>query len=229
MVDIGEDHRFEQRAVRRLLAAMARKGSAGDSMSITADVQLESPPGAPRGLLYLPDFLSVSEEKALLKGLKRLNWAKHGVVQFRGRVAVRRQIDYLYNFNYYTRTLSPGRALPKFLEALRERCEDVLELERDALKSVIALEYRPGARIGWHIDATSFGDTILGVSLGSRCPMRFRHKVKKKVWSLDLDPRSLVVMTGPVRYDYEHEIPRVKEDRYCITMRNMPDGFVEVE
>jgi alkylated DNA repair protein (DNA oxidative demethylase) len=191
-------------------------------MSTLIKSRFQTPVGAPSGLTYLPNFLSEGEEDSLLKKLKRLKWDTEGIVKYRGQIARRRQIDFLYNFNVYSRKLSLGRLLPTFLQPLRDRCERVLCLAPGDIQSVIALLYPPGGRIGWHTDSDSFGDTICGLSLGSTSVMRFREKGQKKIWCLDLDPRSLVVMRGAARTDYQHEIPTVTEERYCITMRDLP-------
>ena len=65
---------------------MSRKTKAG----------FQIPTGAPPGLLYLPEFLSEGDENSLLKQLRQLDWDGLGIVKMRGRVANRREIDFLY-------------------------------------------------------------------------------------------------------------------------------------
>jgi len=51
--------------------------------------------------------------------------------------------------------------------------------------------------------------------------MRFREKGKKKSWSIELAPRSLVVMTGPSRWDYEHDVVDVEKECISLTLRTI--------
>ena len=183
------------------------------------------PTGAPPGLLYLPEFLSEGDENSLLKKLRQLDWERYGIVKVRGKISRRREIDFIHEYNTRGRSLSPGRDVPSFLEPLRERCESILDLEPGAIQQVITTKYAPGAPIGWHVDAKVFGGTICGISLGSSGTMRFRKKGTgaRGSWRLELVPRSLIVMQGPARFEHEHEILPVTEERYSITMRTLPE------
>jgi len=61
------------------------------------------------------------------------------------------------------------------------------------------------------------------LSLGSPCKFRFRRR-KNDGWerfTLDAEPRSLYVMEGEARHDWEHSIPPVARRRYSITFRTM--------
>ena len=46
---------------------------------------------------------------------------------------------------------------------------------------------------------------------------------KGKVWSVELEPRSLVLMEGAARWKWEHEVKPLKGMRYSITMRTLPE------
>ncbi|MCI0445231.1 alpha-ketoglutarate-dependent dioxygenase AlkB, partial [bacterium] len=86
----------------------------------------------------------------------------------------------------------------------------------------VVTHYPPGATIGWHSDMTMFGPVVFGFSFAASCTFKFRPKVEpKKTYKLNLEPRSLYVMEGKVRSDWEHSIPPVKEDRYSITFRTL--------
>src|SRR5690606_40647213 len=87
------------------------------------------------------------------------------------------------------------------------------------------LEYPPGASIGWHRDRGVF-DRIIGVSLLSPCLFRLRRKRGDR-WdrtSLVAVPRSVYLLSGSARTEWEHSIPPVDTLRYSITFRTLRNG-----
>jgi alkylated DNA repair dioxygenase AlkB/ubiquinone/menaquinone biosynthesis C-methylase UbiE len=81
--------------------------------------------------------------------------------------------------------------------------------------------YKPGEGIGSHVDTPSaFGDGLISISLNGGIVMEFRKvqsatdttdPVKKYVY---LPPRSLVLMSGPARYEWEHHIVTRRTDTH---------------
>lgn len=74
------------------------------------------------------------------------------------------------------------------------------------LNQMTVNEYRRGQGIGAHIDTQSaFSDGLISLSLGSDSVMEFRNEkgVKKMV---HLPPRSLLLISGPARYTWSHQI-----------------------
>ncbi|KAL3944353.1 MAG: hypothetical protein SGBAC_001557 [Bacillariaceae sp.] len=74
--------------------------------------------------------------------------------------------------------------------------------------------YKPGEGIGSHVDTPSaFGDGLISISLNGGIVMEFRKVdsplTKKLVY---LPPRSLVLMSGPARYEWEHMIVTRRTD-----------------
>jgi alkylated DNA repair dioxygenase AlkB len=93
------------------------------------------------------------------------------------------------------------------------------------IRQVLCTEYDVGVGIGWHRDKPHF-DKIFGLSLGSACKFRFRKRAGK-TWdrfTLDVEPRSLYMMSGASRLIWEHSIPAVEAPRYSITFRTMSNG-----
>ena len=83
----------------------------------------------------------------------------------------------------------------------------------------LVTEYRPGTAIGWHRDRPHYDD-VIGISLVSPCTFRMRRK-HGTGWeraSLHFAPRSIYLMRGPSREDWEHSIPAVEELRYSVTI-----------
>ena len=184
----------------------------------------QSPPGAPLGLEYLPDFITAEEETVLLTSLEQLDWDGRGLFKRRGRVVKRREIDFIHDYGRHSRKVTEGPPLPSFLEPLRERCGEMLGLPPEAFQQVICSLYRPGAGIEWHIDANVFGDFICGLSLASTCTMQFRPRGEGKIWKQQLEPRSLLVLSGPARFDWSHKISPAKEVRYSVTLRPLMES-----
>ena len=90
----------------------------------------------------------------------------------------------------------------------------------DRAMDIARCEYR-GAAIGWHKDRSVFGD-VVGISLLSSCTFRLRLK-KGQRWqrrNLTAEPRSVYLLRGPSRTEWEHSIPGVEHLRYSITFRN---------
>jgi alkylated DNA repair dioxygenase AlkB len=86
-------------------------------------------------------------------------------------------------------------------------------------------EYSAGAGIGWHKDKPEFG-IIVGVSLLAPATMRFR-KAQGRSWkrvSRTLKPRSIYILSGEARTDWEHSIPPLDALRYSITFRTLSEG-----
>jgi alkylated DNA repair dioxygenase AlkB len=85
----------------------------------------------------------------------------------------------------------------------------------------LVTEYRPGTELGWHRDVPEF-ELVVGISLAAPCRMRFRaFPVRKhaKVFSLDLEPRSLYVLRDEIRWGWQHSVSPTPALRYSITFR----------
>ena len=100
------------------------------------------------------------------------------------------------------------------------------ELSDGSVRQVLCTEYDVGVGIGWHRDKPHF-DKVFGISLGSACRFRFRRRQGNKEsgkwerFALQAEPRSIYLMDGEARQDWEHSIPPVEERRYSITFRTM--------
>ena len=91
-----------------------------------------------------------------------------------------------------------------------------------SVRQALCTEYEAGVGIGWHRDKPQF-DKILGLSLGAACKFRFRRRNGER-WerhTLEAAPRSLYMMDGEARSQWEHSIPPVELQRYSITFRTM--------
>jgi alkylated DNA repair protein (DNA oxidative demethylase) len=174
----------------------------------------------PDGLEYEPDFHTVDEERELVGFVDEIEFRE---VTMRGQTARRTVRHYGYDYGYESWQLVPAEALPEALAWLRDRAARLAGLEPDELVQTLVSRYPPGAGIGWHRDAPMFGRAVVGVSLGSACRMRFQRRAGdvRRVFDLELAPRSAYVLGGPARSAWQHSIPATKSLRYSITFRTV--------
>jgi len=171
----------------------------------------------PEGLVYRPDLIDSGQEAALSGEIATLPFAPF---QFHGYEGARRVVAFGWDYHFARQALEPAPPIPDFLLALRAKVAAVAGGEPDAFQQAMVIEYAPGAGIGWHRDRPQF-EVIAGVSLLASCPFRLRRKVGKD-WertTLRPAPRSLYVLAGPARDDWEHSIPAVEALRYSVTFR----------
>ena len=178
----------------------------------------------PEGFRYRTDFLDIDEERSLIATFQDLPFKPF---EFQGYLAKRRVVSFGYSYDYGDRVLKPAPEMPDFLLDIRDRAAAFAGLAPAGLVHAVVAEYTPGTPIGWHRDRPVFGD-VVGVSLHSACTFRFRRKFQAgwERFSLIAEPRSIYLMRGPARTEWEHSIPEVSELRYSITFRTMrsPDS-----
>src|SRR6187431_501995 len=120
----------------------------------------------PPGLHYRDDFITESEEGALLDAIGGVAFSDF---EMRGVVARRRVAFFGESYDR-----ADAGAIPDFLEPVRRRIAEWAGLEAGAFAMALINEYPPGAPIGWHRDAPQY-EIVAGISLRSECPMRFRR------------------------------------------------------
>jgi alkylated DNA repair dioxygenase AlkB len=153
----------------------------------------------PDGLRYVPDFITAQEQAELLVNL---NTVQLQAVVMHGQAAKRTVAHFGVGYGYDSRqALAGAPPLPPWLAALAEKIAPELRARTDAVAEVLVTHYPPGARIGWHRDAPAFGPAVAGLSLAGPAQLRLRHARGDSYdsYALDLAPRSLYVLAGPVR------------------------------
>jgi alkylated DNA repair dioxygenase AlkB len=176
----------------------------------------------PDGFAYYPDFLSQEEEAQLLEVVQGLELRPF---LFQGYEAKRQVASFGWDWNFDSRTLKPGRAVPPAFDSLVERVARHLGLEAADFAELLVTEYPPGAVINWHRDAPPFA-LIAGISLAGNVRFRLRphHKalqVRGATRSLTVARRSLYVMQGSARSEWQHSTAPVTETRWSITLRTL--------
>jgi 2OG-Fe(II) oxygenase superfamily len=105
------------------------------------------------------------------------------------------------------------------------------ETSSTLIRTVQFIEYSAGSPIGWHRDIPHFG-VVVGISLGGACRMSFRKYTsarsktlnRDEILSIELQPRSIYLMSRPSRESWQHSIPPVKGLRYSIMMRTLREA-----
>jgi alkylated DNA repair dioxygenase AlkB len=181
----------------------------------------DSSPALPEGFRYAPDLISADQERELVKELAALPFKEF---EFQGFLAKRRTVSFGWHYDFNGGGLHRTDTMPSFLLPLRALAARFAGLGANDLQHALVIEYPPGAQIGWHRDRAVF-DEVVGISLLTPCTFRLRRKVGAK-WeraSLIAEPRSVYLMSGPSRTEWEHSIPAVDAQRYSITFRNFRD------
>ncbi len=172
--------------------------------------------GAPDGLLFEPEIMTVSEEAAFLDVIKTLPFS---AFRMHGVDARRRVVRFALHYLAGSATAS---GFPPSLEPLRVRTAAIAGIPTSVLSESLVTEYGPGAGIGWHRDSPPFG-IVCGISFGGGCRMRFQRREgeQRQTWTLGLPPRSLYVLSGVAREEWQHSIPPVKDSRWSVTFRTL--------
>ncbi len=179
----------------------------------------------PEGFCYRQSFLSEVEERDLIERIQQLQLAPFKFHQFTGK---RRTMSFGWDYEFGAANIFKAPDLPQFLLPLRTRAGSLFKVPPAELVQATIIEYTPGTPIGWHRDIPQFG-VVVGISLGAPCRLKFRRHARSKPrdrdalisMAIDLQPRSVYLLSGPARENWQHSIPAVKELRYSIVMRTL--------
>jgi alkylated DNA repair dioxygenase AlkB len=176
----------------------------------------------PRGFRYRGDIVTEEEEATLVSSLEQLDLKPF---EFLGHLGNRRVVSFGLKYDYGRRAIEQASAMPAFLDDLLVRVAEFSGQDPDDFRQVGVNEYRPGAGIGWHKDKAQFG-IVVGVSLLAPASMRFRRADGSR-WnriSYALKPRSIYLLSGESRTEWEHSIPSQTNLRYSVTFRTLSRG-----
>jgi alkylated DNA repair dioxygenase AlkB len=179
-----------------------------------------SPPRAPEGFSYRPDLVARGEEQELVRHIRSLPFKPF---DFHGHLANRQVVGFGLRYDYERRQVLEAPPIPDFLLPLRAKVAEFAGVPAaEDFAQVLINEYRPGAGIGWHRDKPHF-ELVAGVSLLAPCSFRLRRR-RGTSWdreTIEVEPRSVYLMAGPARNEWEHSIPPVEHHRYSVTFRTM--------
>lgn len=158
------------------------------------------------GLSILDDFITKEEESFILSHIEECPARSH-----KHRNSIKR-----YGSDLPYRSNMISAVIPDHLDIIGEKIFHSAILKSKP-NSISINEYLPSQQITPHIDSPSSGDVIVVLSLLSEATMKFSFK--EKSFSVQLNPRSLVVMKNEIRKKWMHSILPVENKRYSIVFR----------
>lgn len=185
----------------------------------------EAPVAAIEGLRYERGFLSHEEETGLIRIVQGLPLKE---MRYKEYTARRRGTSFGGSYDFDANRLKPGAPLPDVLHPLRAKVAAWAGVAPEDLAHMLIAEYRPGTPLGWHRDVPDFED-IIGVSLNNDAVMQFRPYVPGAPASgpaaleFLIEPRSVYLLHGPARWEWQHAIAPTEALRYSITLRTRRD------
>jgi alkylated DNA repair dioxygenase AlkB len=177
---------------------------------------------APQGFRYATALITESEERSLVESFHSLPFKEF---EFQGFIGKRRVVSFGWRYDFNGGGFQRIEPMPDFLLPLRDKAAAFAGIAPGALEHALLTEYRPGAAIGWHKDRSVFDD-VIGISLVSPCTFRFRRR-RENGWerhSVTMEPRSVYLLRGPSRTEWEHSIPAVSALRYSVTFRTLNES-----
>lgn len=148
----------------------------------------------PVGLIYQDDFISSEFEDFTIKWLDSETWSN---------TLKRRTQQFGYEYNYLNRnaakpTIPLSGPILKLADYLHDK--GIMNPQQ-----CIVNEYTQIQGISHHTDSSNFGPVIVSISLLEPCNMKFTHSNKPE-FTLLLNPRSVLILSGEARYEWQHEI-----------------------
>ena len=178
----------------------------------------------PEGFEYREDFLDCAQEHGLLEHIRLLPLQE---AQYKEWQARRRVVSYGGRYDYTRNVLTPAPPVPPFLHALRAQVAAWAGITAERLEHALIAEYRPDTPLGWHRDVPQF-EEVIGISLLGHARLRFRPwpppPGQRTVCTLELAPRSVYVLRGAARWQWQHALSPTRELRYSITLRTRASG-----
>ena len=176
------------------------------SMVLHLRVEARALDHLPEGAELITEFISPEREFELLGRIDEAAW----MLDLKRRVQ-----HYGWRYDYRARRVGPQAKLGPL--------PDWLTLEGGTLcdrgffdqepDQIIINEYMPGQGISPHIDCIPcFGPVAASLTLGGGTQMQFDHPASAEQTHAFLEPRSLLVLTGPARFEWRHGIPARKTD-----------------
>jgi alkylated DNA repair dioxygenase AlkB len=173
----------------------------------------------PSGLRYAPEAITPRQERDLVSAMAGLPFKEF---EFQGFLGKRRVVSFGWRYDFNGGGMTEAEPMPPFLFPAREAAARFAGLDAGKLQHALLTEYQPGATIGWHRDRPNFED-VIGISLLAPCQFRLRRKSSGgwDRYKFAAAARSVYLLRGPARTEWEHSIPALDELRYSITFRSL--------
>ncbi|HXC75226.1 MAG TPA: alpha-ketoglutarate-dependent dioxygenase AlkB [Sphingomicrobium sp.] len=173
------------------------------------------------GLEYRQAFISEAEESALMKRIEALDVAPF---RFHGWLGNRKTKSFGWRYDFDDASFTPTEPIPAWLEPLRDRAAALAGVGPAEIHHALVARYDPGAGIGWHKDRDVF-ERVVGVSLNTPATLRFRQRTASgfRRATVEVEPRSAYLLSGPSRWEWEHRIVPGAQLRFSVTFRTLSD------
>lgn len=182
-------------------------------------------------IIYYKHFIPPEKcQKLFNQLLAETPWKQDDIKVF-NKIYAQPRLTALYGDNdktytYSGITMQPLPFTPIVLD-LKEKIENISGL---TFSTCLLNLYRNGRDSnGWHADderELGQNPAIASISLGAVRTFKLRRKDDKKdVRKLDLDPGSLLLMTGTTQHYWQHQIPKTTrsvDERINLTFRYIP-------
>lgn len=145
-------------------------------------------------LKYVPNFVGPILQQRLIDEIDEHEW---------NTKLSRRTQHYIHEYDYSSknaRTNAPP--MPRYINRVGEHLIDQGVLS--SIDQVIVNEYTRKQGISAHIDKDIFGPVIVSLTLGSADTMIFSRGDES--FSHRLEPGSIAILEGELRYEWKHEI-----------------------
>lgn len=181
--------------------------------------ELFAAPPPVAGFRLVPQAVSEAEEARLAALIDAAPLAPFQFGQWQGK---RLTVNYGSAYDYQRARPIEAPPLPDWLTDLRARIAQLLERDPEQFVQGLLIRYDPGAGIGWHRDRPQYGE-VLGLSLSAPAVLRLRRRSgggfeRRKV---GLPRRSLYLLSGEARAEWEHSIAPMEVTRRSVTLRTM--------
>lgn len=148
----------------------------------------------PEGLFLQHNVITLEKEAKIISWLDSRPWSTE---------LSRRTQHYGYIYNYKGKGLATG---PVFEGPILEISQMIQKSGLMNPAQCIVNEYYRNQCIAPHIDNLVFGPVIMGLSIGSDGVMIFKRN--SKTFECFLPRRSLIMLSGPARYEWKHGISK---------------------
>jgi DNA oxidative demethylase len=174
------------------------------------------------GLRLALDAISIAEASEIEKLVDAAELTPFQFGQWEGK---RLTANYGSAYDYQRARPVPAPPVPEWLRELSARLSPQFGRDPSLFTQALVTRYDPGAGIGWHRDRPQYGE-VIGLSLGAPATMRLRRRAEGgfERANLRLEPRSIYLLSGDVRWAWEHSIVPLAETRRSITFRTLREA-----
>ena len=171
------------------------------------------------GLTLIEEAIGAAEDAELAALLDAAPLAPFQFGQWQGK---RLTASYGSGYDFTRQRVAEAPPMPDWLLGLRERLAPLVGKQPEDFVQALVIRYDPGAGIGWHRDRPQYGE-VMGLSLTAPATFRLRRRNPRgfERRNVELPPRSLYLLSGEVRREWEHSIAPMDVTRRSITFRTL--------